>query len=69
MLRNKIRGYTYLWLNLERRALDRRTEISRTLNFYACFFGRERRGLSLFGWCGGGGVGGVSSVCLFAVEC
>jgi hypothetical protein len=48
VLRNRIRGYTYSWLRPERRALDRRIDISRTLYFYVCFFGRGRRGLSLF---------------------
>ena len=43
MLRNRIRGYTYWSLRPEWRVLDLRIEISRTLYFYACFFGRERR--------------------------
>ena len=49
VLRNRIMGCTYSWLRPERRVLDRRIEISRTLYFYVCFFGRGQRDLSLFG--------------------
>ena len=42
VLQNKTRGYTYSWLRPEWWLLGRRTEISRTLHFYACFFGRGR---------------------------
>ena len=38
--RNTTAGYTYLWLRPELRLLGRRREISRTLGFYVCFFGR-----------------------------
>ena len=53
VLQNNLMGYTYYLLRPERRVLDRRIEISRTPDFYACFFGRERRDWwSLFGfWC------------------
>ena len=52
VLQNNSMGYTYYLLRPERRVLDRRIEISRTPDFYACFFGRGRRGWSLFGfWC------------------
>ncbi len=46
-------GYTYSLLRPRQRVLDRRIEISRTPDFYACFFGRGRRDWwSLFGvWC------------------
>lgn len=43
VLRNRIRGYTYWSLRPEWLVLGRRIEISRTRDFYACFFGRERR--------------------------
>ena len=52
VLQNNSMGYTYWLLRPRQRVLDRRREISRTLDFYACFFGRGRRGLSLCGvWC------------------
>ena len=51
VLQNNLMGYTYYLLRPERRVLDRRIEISRTPDFYACFFGRGRRDWwSLFGF-------------------
>jgi hypothetical protein len=42
VLRNRIRECTYSWLRPIWPLLGRCTEISRTLDFYVCFFGRGR---------------------------
>lgn len=56
VLQNRIGGCTYCVLRPKGWILDRHREISRTLDFYACFFGKGRH------------VGGMmaSLCCLFA---